>query len=188
MRNPLPALPLAVLALATLSTGCRDAATTGSGPVVGHVAAAPQPSPTPVPPARPPQPLEALQAAHRPPVELSASAVPGHQPLPTYRARVRNACDRPVRRVIATVVYRDESGRAIPGEKHDVAFGSPRKAIDPGVTLETSFLSRVEHAPGVRLVVRSVTFLETGTGAGPVPREWQNPRYDADLAEAEGGR
>lgn len=144
--------------------------------------------PTPTPPSAPPQPLESLQAAGRPPLDLTASVIAGYQPLPTYRATVRNACDRPVRRVIATVVYRDENGHAIPGEKHEVAFGSPLKAIEPGVTLETSFLSRVEHAPDVRLVIRSVTFLEAGRGPDPAPKEWTNPRYAADLAEAEGVR
>jgi hypothetical protein len=119
-------------------------------------------------------------------MELSAIAVPGHQPLPTYKATVRNASDRPVRRVIATVVYLDGNGRAIPGENQDVAFGSPLKAIDPGVTLETAFLSRVDNAPGVRLVVRIVTFLEKGTGTEPVAREWKNPRYDVELSKAEG--
>ena len=115
-------------------------------------------------------------------------ALPGHQPLPTYRAKVRNDCDRPVRRVVATVVYLGEDGRALPGENHDVAFGSPLKPIDPGVTLETSFLSRVDQAPGVRLVIRSVTFLEKGNGPDPVPKEWANPGHAAELARAEAGR
>jgi hypothetical protein len=183
VRNALPPLILAALGFAALSVACRDAsppATRAAEPV----AVAPRPSPTPAPPAAPPAPLETLQAEGRPPLELSASSIPGHQPLPTYRAIVRNASDRPVRRVIATVVYRDEAGREMPGEKHDVAFGSPRKAIDPGVTLETSFLSRVEHAPSVRLVVRSVTFLEVGIGPDPVPKEWTNPRYAVELAKA----
>jgi len=139
-------------------------------------------------PDRPPEPLERLEAAGRPPLELTASAVEGHPPLPAYRATVRNACDRPVSRVIATVVYRGEDGRALPGENHDVALGSPLKAIDPGGTLETSFLSRVDRAPAVRLVVRTVTFLEKREGADPVPREWKNPAYEKDLVEAEGGR
>ncbi|MBK9090637.1 MAG: hypothetical protein IPL90_16945 [Holophagales bacterium] len=121
-------------------------------------------------------------------MELSAVAVQGHPPLPTYRASVRNASDRPVRRVIATVVYLDANGRALPGENQDVAFGSPLEAIDPGVTIETMFLSRVDSASEVQLVVRVVTFLEKGTGTDPVPREWKNPRYELELAEAEGRR
>ena len=186
MRNSRPS-PALSLGLVFLLLGCRDAAppaTRGPGPV----AVAPRPSPTPALPSVPPQPLESLQAAGRPPLELSASAVPGHQPLPTYRATVRNLSDRPVRRVVATAVFRDEKGRAIPGEKHDVAFGSPRKAIDPGATLETSFLSRVDHAPSVVLVVREVTFLEAGKGPEPVPMVWASPRYEADLAAAESVR
>jgi hypothetical protein len=133
-------------------------------------------------PGRPVEPLERLEAAGRAPLELIASPVEGHSPLPTYRATIRNVSDRPVRRVIATVVYLDGKRRALPGENHDVAFGSPLKAIDPGTTLETSFLSRVDRAPGVRLVARVVTFLEKGAGA--VPREWSNPRYEEELAKA----
>jgi hypothetical protein len=121
-------------------------------------------------------------------MELSAVAELGHPPLPTYRATVRNASDRPVRRVIATVVYLDANGRALPGENQDVAFGSPLEAIDPGVTIETKFLSRVDSAPEVRLVVRVVTFLEKGAGADPVPRDWKNPRYQTELAKAAGRR
>jgi hypothetical protein len=136
-------------------------------------------------PRRSAEPLARLEASGRPPLEITAVAVAGHPPLPTYDVKVRNVSDLPVRRVIATVVYLDGGGRAMPGENHDVAFGSPLKAIDPGVTLETSFLSRVDRAPGVRLVVRSVTFLETGPGGAPVPREWTNARYDAELARAE---
>lgn len=131
-------------------------------------------------------PLERLEAEGRSPVVLTAVAVDGHPPLPTYQATVRNLSDRPVRRVLATVVYLDAAGRALPGEDQDVEFGSPLKAIDPGVTLETPFLSRVERAPGVRLVVRSITFLENGNGAEPVPREWANPRYEAELATLHG--
>lgn len=121
-------------------------------------------------------------------MELSAVAVQGHPPLPTYRATVRNASDRPVRRVIATVVYLDANGRALPGENQDVAFGSPLEAISPGVTIETMFLSRVDSASEVLLLVRVVTFLEKGTGTDPVPREWKNPRYEAELEMAEGRR
>jgi len=189
VRNALPALALAlaVAGLAALFVSCRDAAPTASREV-RPAAVAPRPSPTPAPPGPPPAPLETLQAEGRPPLELSGMALPGHQPLPTYRAIVRNDCDRPVRRVVATVVYLGEDGRALPGENHDVAFGSPLKPIDPGVTLETSFLSRVEHAPSVRLVIRSITFLEKREGTGPVPREWMNPGYDKDLAKARGGR
>jgi hypothetical protein len=147
-----------------------------------------RPSPTPARPERPVERLEQLEAARRPPMELSAVAVQGHQPLPTYRATVRNASDRPVRRVIATVVYLDGNGRALPGENQDVAFGSLLKAIDPGVTIETMFLSRVDSASEVRLVVKVITFLEKGTGTDPVSREWKNLRYAADLAKAEGRR
>lgn len=129
-----------------------------------------------------------LAATERAPVELSAVALQGHPPLPTYRATIRNVSDLSVRRVIATVVYLDENGNALVGENQDVAFGSPLKAVDPGVALETMFLSRIDPAPEVRLVVRVVTFLEKGTGTDPVPREWKNPRYEAELAKAEGRR
>ncbi|MBI5441000.1 MAG: hypothetical protein HY900_07300 [Deltaproteobacteria bacterium] len=148
----------------------------------------PRPSPTPARPERPVERLDRLEAAGRPPLELSAVAVQGYPPLPTYQATVRNATDRPVRRVIATVVYLDSRGRVLPGENQDVAFGSPLKAIEPGVTLDTKFLSRVDSASEVRLVVRVVTFLDEGPDADPVPHEWKNPRYDADLAKAEGRR
>ena len=121
-------------------------------------------------------------------MELSAVAVPGHPPLPTYRATIRNVSDLPVRRVIATVVYLGENGKALVGENQDVAFGSPLKAIEPGTALETMFLSRIDMAPEVRLVVRAVTFLEKGTGTDPVPREWKSPRYESELAKAEGRR
>lgn len=176
----LPAFGLAVLVVA-----CGD---TVHRPIP---AGAPQPRvpspPAPVPTARPTAAaLAALEAAGLSPVEMTAAAVEGHAPLPTYGARVKNLSDRPVRRVVATVVYLDAAGRALPGENHDVAFGSPLKAIDPGVTLQTSFLSRVERAPSVRLVARVVTFLEAGTGAEPVPVEWTNPRYAEELARASG--
>ena len=147
-----------------------------------------RPSPTPARPERPVERLEQLEAAGRSPLELSAVAELGHPPLPTYQATVRNASDRPVRRVIATVVYLDANGRALPGENQDVAFGSPLEAIAPGATIETKFLSRVDSASEVRLVVRVVTFLEKGAGADPVPREWKNPRYQAELEKAEGRR
>jgi hypothetical protein len=147
-----------------------------------------RPTATPAPPGRPVERLEKLEAAGRPPLEMAASTVEGHPPLPTYRATVRNVSDRPVRRVIATVVYLDANGRSLPGENHDVAFGSPLKAIDPGATIETSFLSRVDRAPGVRLVIRVVTFLEKRPETDPVSREWKNRAYEADLAEAEGRR
>jgi len=127
--------------------------------------------------------LDARGAAARPPLELSAAAVEGFPPIPSYRAKVRNVSDRPVRSVVATVVYFDGKGLAMPGEDQDVQFGSPLKAIDPGITLETTFLSRIDRAPSVRLVIRSVTFLEKGKGAEPIPREWKNPRYEAELAD-----
>jgi hypothetical protein len=174
--------------LAVLSVACGDAADRGTPPAARFPSPPPPPRPSPPLPGRPVEPLERLEAAGRAPLELAAASVEGHPPLPTYRATVRNVSDRPVRRVIATVVYLDAKGRTLPGENHDVAFGSPLQAIDPGVTLETSFLSRVDRAPGVRLVARVVTFLEKGTGADPVPREWPNPRYAADLAQAEGRR
>ena len=69
-----------------------------------------------------------------------------------------------------------------------IPIGSPLEAIDSGVTIETRFLSRVDKAPEVRLVVRVVTFLEKGTGTDPVSREWKNPRYGAELAKAGGRR
>ena len=175
--------------LAALSVACGDPA---GQPGPSHDPRQPRslarPSPTPARPERPVERLEQLEAAGRPPMELSAVAELGHPPLPTYRATIRNASDRPVRRVIATVVYLDANGRALPGENQDVAFGSPLEAIDPGVTIETMFLSRVDKAPEVRLVVRTVTFLEKGAGSDPVPREWKNPRYEAELTRAEGRR
>ena len=179
------------LVLAALSFACGDTA---------H---RPIPSGAPVPrlatplPATPPPAEAAPEAPRQParvggtgrgPLEISAVAVEGHPPLPTYHAKVKNVSPAPVRRVIATVVYLDAEGRPLAGENHDVAFGSPLRAIDPGVTLETSFLSRVERAPGVRLVVRTVVFLDEKEGSEPVPREWTNPGYEADLAEAEGRR
>jgi len=175
--------------LAALSVACGDPAGQ-PGPFTNppQPRSLARPSPTPARPERPVEPLERLEAAGRPPIELSAVAVQGHPPLPTYRATVRNASDRPVRRVIATVVYLDANGRALPGENQDVAFGSPLEAIDSGVTIETMFLSRVDKAPEVRLVVRVVTFLEKGTGTDPVSREWKNPRYGAELAKAGGRR
>jgi len=176
------------LGLAALSVACGDPAGQPgpSGPPQPRPAA--RPTATPAAAARPVERLEQLEALGRPPLELSAVAVQGHPPLPTYRATVRNLSDRPVRRVIATVVYLDTNGRALPGENQDVAFGSPLKAIDPGVTLETMFLSRVDYASEVRLVARVVTFLEKGAGTDPVPREWKNPRYEAELSKAEGRR
>jgi hypothetical protein len=177
-----------LLAVGVLFVGCGDTAhrPIPSGAPQPRLAVPPAFAATP--PGRPTETLERLEAAGRPPVELKASAVEGHPALPTYRATVRNVSDRPVRRVIATVVYLDAKGRSLPGENHDVAFGSPLKTIDPGVTLETSFLSRVERAPGVRLVVRVVTLLEQGRGEAGAPREWPNPRYEAELVEAEGLR
>lgn len=174
-----------VLGLTTLLVACGDAAhrPIPSGPreplLPTPAAAAPTPTHAADQPAR-------AEEGGRSPLQITAAAVEGHPPLPTYRAKVRNVSGRPVRRVIATVVYLDAKGRALPGENQDVAFGSPLKPIDPGVTLETSFLSRVDRAPALRLVVRVVTFLEKGPGPEPVPREWMNPRYEADLAEAEG--
>ena len=139
---------------------------------------APDASRTPAPDVRP---LEALETAGLPPVEILAAAVDGFPPLPSYTAKVRNVSDRPIRRVLATVVYLDAAGRAMPGESHDVAFGSPLKAIDPGVTLENVFLSRVDRAPGVLLVPRVVTLLEKGDGPEALEREWKNPRYEDEL-------
>ncbi len=175
------------LGLAALSVACGDpAGQPGPSSDPPQIRILARPTPTPARPERPVERLEQLEAAGRPPLDLSAVAEQGHPPLPTYRATVRNASDRPVRRVIATVVYLDSNGRALPGENHDVAFGSPLEAIAPGVTIETKFLSRVDSASEARLVVRVVVFLEKGAGADPVPREWKNPRYKADLAEAEG--
>lgn len=176
-------LPIALTVLAAFSLACGDTPhrpipNGAPGPQAG-VAAAPVPeaalAPTPV--------RDSREAASRPPLELSATAVEGFPPLPSYRAKVRNVSDRPVRSVVATVVYFDRKGLAMPGENQDVQFGSPLKAIEPGVTLETTFLSRVDRAPSVRLVVRSVTFLEKGKGAELAPREWKNPRYEAELAD-----
>lgn len=179
--------PFALLfALAALTLACGDAA---HRPI-------PKGEPAPIV-SRPPAPGDpqslaptpavdragARAAAARSPLELSAAAAEGFPPLPTYRAKVRNASDRPVRSVVATAVYFDASGLAMPGENQDVQFGSPLKAIEPGVTLETSFLSRVERAPSVRLVVRSVTFLEKGAGGALAEREWKNPGYESELAD-----
>ncbi len=130
------------------------------------------------------RPLENLEAAGLAPVELAAAAVEGFPPLPSYAAKVRNVSDRPIRRVLATVVYLDAAGRPMPGEAHDVSFGSPLKAIDPGITFESVFLARVDRAPAVRLVPRVVTILEKGIGADPIEREWKNPRYDEELRRA----
>lgn len=185
-----PAALIVVLGL--LSAACGPARVPSAGPQSSRPGSE---SFQPVPPPRlaaptalagspAARPLEALDAAGLAPVELSAVAVEGFPPLPSYRAKVRNASDRPVRRVLATVVYLDAAGRPMPGEEHDVSFGSPLKAIDPGVTLEASFLSRVERAPGVRLVPRTVTLLEAGDGRGVVEREWKNPRYDEELRQA----
>jgi hypothetical protein len=127
------------------------------------------------------RPLKTLEAAGLAPVEMTAAAVEGYPPLPSYTAKVRNLSDRPIRRVLATVVYLDAAGRPMPGEEHDVSFGSPLKAIDPGITLESAFLSRVDRAPAVRLVPRIVTILETGDGPEAIEREWKNPRYDEEL-------
>ena len=176
------------LGLATVSIACGDPAGPPAPAVPRVPRPAARPTATPAAPARPVERLERLEALGRPPLELTAVAAQGHPPLPTYRATVLNLSDRPVRRVIATVVYLDAKGRELPGENQDVAFGSPLKAIEPGVTLETAFLSRVDSASGVRLVARVVTFLEKGAGTALVPREWKNPRYEAELAKAEGRR
>ena len=128
------------------------------------------------------RPLKALEAAGLAPVEMTAAAVEGFPPLPSYAAKVRNVSDHPIRRVLATVVYLDAAGHPMPGEEHDVSFGSPLKAIEPGVTFESVFLSRVDRAPGVRLVPRVVVFLEEGGGGEMAPREWKNPSYEAELA------
>jgi hypothetical protein len=185
-------VPALALALAGMNVGCGDAVhrPIPSGAPQPRVAPTPASAhvSTPTSTERRFEPLERLEASGRPPVDLSASAVEGYPPLPTYRAKVRNVSDRPVRRVIATVVYLDAEGRAMPGENQDVAFGSPLKPIDPGTTLETSFLSRVDRAPGIRLVVRVVVLLEEGGGGETAPREWQNPRYEAELARAGSGR
>jgi len=115
---------------------------------------------------------------------MTAAAVEGFPPLPSYAAKVRNVSDHPIRRVLATVVYLDAAGHPMPGEEHDVSFGSPLKAIEPGVTFESVFLSRVDRAPFVRIVPRTVTLLEAGGGGGVVEREWKNPRYGEELRRA----
>jgi len=176
------------LVLAALGVACGDTAHRPIPSGAPRPALAPPPSVALAPPDDPTAAPGRTEAAARPPVVLTAAAVEGHPPLPTYHATVRNASDRPVRRVVATAVYRDAEGLHLAGENQDVAFGSPLKAIDPGVTLETTFLSRVERAPDVRLVLRAVTFLEEGTGPDPVERDWTNPSYEAELAEAEGRR
>ena len=178
-------LPL-FLVLAVFSLACGDAAhrpipkgepaPTVSRPPANGVSQALAPTPAH-------DPAAGKSGAARPPLELSAAAVEGFPPLPTYRAKVRNVSDRAVRNVVATAVYFDARGLAMPGENQDVQFGSPLKAIEPGVTLETSFLSRVERAPSVRLVLRSVTFLEKGSDGAPAERGWKNPRYEAELAD-----
>lgn len=173
-----------LLFLATLpGGGCGDGSGRETATPQSPVAIPPRTADRPVPPPRPAEPLARLEARGEAPVQVTAASVPGFQPLPAYRARVVNVSDRPVRRVVATVVYVDERGRALAGESHDVAFGSPLKAIGPGETLETSFLSRVEHAPGVRVVVRAVTLLGTGP-AGETVEEWTNPRYRQEASEA----
>lgn len=153
---------------------------------------APQPSvgptpavaPAPGPEGRGFEPFEALVSSGRSPVALSASAVDGFPPLPTYLATVRNLSDRPVLRVIATVVYLDASGRPLPGEERDVALGNAQSPVPPGGTLETSFLSRVDRAPAVRLVVRT---LELGPKEGAAsPVEWTNPNREEELSKARG--
>lgn len=174
------------LAFAAVFVSCGDAA---HRPIPAGAREPRLAAPPPVTAASPPspvEPLERLEAEGRPPILLTAVAVEGHPPLPTYRVVLRNVSDRAVRRVLATVVYLDEEGRRLSGENQDVEFGSPLKAIEPGMTLETTFLSRVERAPGVRLVIREVTFLEKGPGAEPVPREWTNARYETDLAALHG--
>lgn len=184
MRNPV----VLALGLATLSAACGDTAyrPVPPGPPGPRVLTTPVIAATAT--ERPVDRIDPFETAGEPLLELTATAVPGHQPLPTYRATVRNLSRLPIRRALATVVYLDDKGLALPGENHDVAFGSPLKAIDPGVTLETSFLSRVDRAPGVRLVVRMVVFLEEGPRGDASPREWQNPRYAEELAAAEGRR
>lgn len=176
-------LPIAIPLLAAFSFACGD---TAHRPIPsgapGPLAEAPA-SPAAGSTLAPTPALTARDASPRPPLELSATSVEGFPPLPSYRAKVRNVSGRPVRSVVATVVYFDGKGLAMPGENQDVQFGSPLKAIEPGVTLETTFLSRVDRAPSVRLVVHSVTFLEKGRGDAMVPREWKNPRYDAELAD-----
>lgn len=60
------------------------------------------------------RPLKELEASGLAPVEMTAAAVEGYPPLPSYRAKVRNVSDRPIRRVVATVVYLDAAGRRCP--------------------------------------------------------------------------
>ncbi len=176
------------LLLAAATLGCGDAVhrPIPSGAPQPRVGPTPAVAPAPGPGGRESEPFEALVASGRSPVVLSASAVEGFPPLPTYRATVRNLSDRSVLRVIATVVYLDASGAPIPGEERDVALGNPRSPVPPAGTLETSFLSRVDRAPAVRLVVRT---LELGPkeGAGSAaPVEWTNPRREEELATARG--
>lgn len=184
MRNRFSLVP--ALVLATVLAACGDTVHRPVPPGAREPRLS-APAVAPSPATRPPESLESLRSAGRAPLELTATAVEGFPPLPTYRATVRNLSDRPVRRVEATVVYFDAAGRKMPGEEHDVAFGSPLKAIEPGGSLESSFLSRVDRAPGVRLVLRSVTFLEKGAGGEAVAREWTNPRHAEEVAGA-GGR
>ena len=176
-RPSLLPVVLAAFALACGDTAHRPIPQGAPGPRPGAVA-----SPATGAALAPTPAVDGRDTALRAPLELSAAAVEGFPPIPSYRAKVRNVSDRPVRSVVATVVYFDEKGLAMPGENQDVQFGSPLKAIDPGITLETIFLSRVDRAPAVRLVVRSVTFLEKGQGTETVPREWKNPRWEAELA------
>ncbi len=182
-RHAAPVLALGLLAAACGAPLAPQPSPSRSGPETFEPVPPPRIAPaaplTPVPDARP---LTTLEAAGLPPVEMTATAVEGFPPLPSYTAKIRNLSDLPIRRVLATVIYLDASGRAMPGESHDVAFGSPLKAIEPGASLGSVFLSRVDRAPGVRLVPRVVTLLSNGDGPGAIEREWKNPRYDAEVS------
>lgn len=173
--------------LSAFAFGCGGAphAPTPPRTAVPRPGAVPSSAPTPTPDGPPElaQPLGTRGSPIRLPVELSAAAVEGFPPLPSYRVTVRNVSGRPVRNVVATAVYLDGDGRAMKGENQDVQFGSPLKPIEPGATLETVFLSRVDRAPSVRLVLRSVTFLEDETGPKETLREWTNPRHGIELSE-----
>ena len=184
-RHAAPVLALGLLAAACGAPLAPQQSPSRSGPEAFEPVPPPRIAPAaPLTPAPDARPLTTLEAAGRAPVEMAATAVEGFPPLPSYTAKVRNVSDRPIRRVLATVVYLDAAGRAMPGESHEVAFGSPLKAIEPGVTLESVFLSRVDRAPGVRLVPRVVTLLEKGDGPEAIEREWKNPRYDEELRRA----
>ncbi len=184
LRHVAPWIGLALFSAACGAPPGSSPAASRSGPEAFRPVPPPRVASAPAAATPAARPLKALEAAGLAPVELTAAAVEGFPPLPSYTAKIRNVSDRPIRRVLATVVYLDATGRLMPGEEHDVSFGSPLKAIDPGATFGSVFLSRVDRAPAVRLVPRVVTLLEKGDGPEAIEREWKNPRYDEERGRA----